>query len=120
MAYQTLDVDACTDPHKAREEAAFLLWPVGKPEEAFHWYWHQLARELLACYLIAAAIDGGSLDTVRSWAEHPSDPRPVELLRSGLQPALAERCQSVLDCQYGPVSDLIRSALQRAREDPDN
>ncbi|MFG3207958.1 hypothetical protein [Streptomyces sp. NPDC048192] len=120
MAYQTLDVGACTDPHRALEEAGFLLWPVSRPEEAFHSYWHQLARELLACYLMAAAIDGGSLDTVRGWAEHPSDTRPVELLRSGPQPALAERCQSVLDCQYAPVSDMISSALQRAREDPDS
>ncbi|WP_332010592.1 hypothetical protein [Streptomyces anulatus] len=105
---QSVRLHRCTDPDFARQEALNLLWPLGHmptiPEDH--------ARRLLSYYLMAAALDGAGLDTIRAWATDQDDRQAVELLRAGPL-GWADDCERILNLR-GPYWSNILTAVRLA------
>ena len=89
-----LDIAACSDPETATTAAVTLLQGDGQLPAADFWDSH--SRTLLSCYLMAAALDDASANTLHTWVAHPDDRRPVELLRSGPVPEWADLAEQIL------------------------
>ncbi|MFE5730217.1 hypothetical protein ACFQ7A_04795 [Streptomyces sp. NPDC056528] len=107
-------LDDCSEPSAARQEAVNLLWPFMPTRKVLE----QDALNLMSCYLMAAALDGTGLETVRAWAADPEDHRAVELLRAGPVPAWAEECERILTCSQwwrGQILAPVRLALSPDR-----
>ncbi|MFJ2406632.1 hypothetical protein ACIOUE_35635 [Streptomyces xanthochromogenes] len=76
-----LNLSEATDEATAREMAQYLVQFIDAAT-----FWAQMATTLLTGYLMAAALDDASLDTVHRWSAHPDDAGFVELLRTGCSP----------------------------------
>ena len=75
-------VAGCERTEVAERRAGALLAAVGEPTDSRHaTFFRDSARDVLKCYLHAAALDGRDVRAVLEWSQRLDDPAPVEVLR---------------------------------------
>jgi len=75
-------VAGCEATEVAERRAGALLAAVGELTDSRHGtFFRDSARDVLKCYLHAAALDGRDVRTVLEWSQRLDDPAPVEVLR---------------------------------------
>lgn len=81
----------CTDmvTSRLRAEALFAALQDGGPNDTF---WRNNGQALLSAYLLAAALEDGTISDVVRWADRDTDASPVEAIR-----AVAARYEPGLD-----------------------
>lgn len=76
-------VGGCRDPQVAERRASALVAAAGDGADVRGGgFFRRSATTVLAAYLHAAALSGGSMGDVLAWARRPSDPAPLRLLAS--------------------------------------
>lgn len=81
-------VAGCENSVIAERRAAALLAAAGDTGDSrYGAFFTDAARDLLKCYLHAAALSGGDIRTVLGWSRRLDDPTPSEILRT--EPAAA-------------------------------
>lgn len=81
-------VAGCDDSVTAERRAAALLAAAGDAGDSrYGAFFVDAARDVLKCYLHAAALTGGDIRTVLGWSRRLDDPTPAEILRT--EPAAA-------------------------------
>jgi len=75
-------VAGCEQTEVAERRAAALLAAAGEATDSRHGaFFRDSARDVLKCYLHAAALDGRDIATVLEWSQRTDDPAPAEVLR---------------------------------------
>jgi type IV secretory pathway TraG/TraD family ATPase VirD4 len=102
----------CADFNRAHARADVLV-SVGKSGEGADstnaGYFGMNATNLLAAWLHAAALSGGSARDVRKWAFDERDDSPIRILAT--HPAAADGVASMLDALYRLPADTTRASL---------
>jgi type IV secretion system protein VirD4 len=81
-AMQWSPVAGCEEPSRAQQRAAALVAGARVGEDVTDGgTWQEIAAEILAYYLHAAALTGRSLRDVLDWSANPADETPQEALR---------------------------------------
>ena len=76
-------VAGCADSVTAERRAAALLAAAGDTGDSrYGAFFVDAARDVLKCYLHAAALTGGDIRTVLGWSRRLDDPTPAEILRT--------------------------------------
>ena len=76
-------VSGCQDSVTAERRAGAFLAAAGEAGDARHGaFFVDAARDVLKCYLHAAALDGGDIRTVLGWSRRVDDPTPAHILRT--------------------------------------
>ena len=70
----------CTDAQRTDETAAAMIRGASINKRQNEEFWADVGREILRCYLLAAAATGLSSFDVQRWTHDPDDPQPVEIL----------------------------------------
>lgn len=70
----------CTDAQRTDETAAAMIRGASINKRQNEEFWADVGREILRCYLLAAAVTGRSSFDVQRWSHDPDDPEPVEIL----------------------------------------
>lgn len=76
-------VEGCEDPSAAIRRAGYILAASASGEDmenASFWEGHSFT--VLSSYLLAAALKGGNLMTVRRWVTSPTEREPLEILQA--------------------------------------
>lgn len=76
-------VQGCEDSVVAERRAAALLAAAGETDDSRNGaFFADAARDVLKCYLHAAALSGGDIRTVIGWSRRLDDPTPDDILRT--------------------------------------
>lgn len=76
-------VEGCEDASAAIRRAGYILAASASGEDMENaTFWEGHSFTVLSSYLMAAALKGGDLMTVRSWVTNSTDQEPLEILRA--------------------------------------
>lgn len=76
-------VQGCQDSVVAERRAGALLAAAGDTDDSRNGaFFGDTARDVLKCYLHAAALSGGDIRTVLGWSRRMDDPTPDDILRT--------------------------------------
>ena len=70
----------CLDAQRTDEIAQAMIRGASLSKQHNETFWADIGREILRCYLLAAAIKGYSSFAVQGWAHKPDDPEPGKIL----------------------------------------
>ncbi|WP_393101428.1 type IV secretory system conjugative DNA transfer family protein [Streptomyces sp. LN325] len=101
-------VEGCEDPSAAIRRAGYILAASASGEDmenASFWEGHSFT--VLSSYLMAAALKGGDLTTVRRWVTSPTEREPLEILQAN-----ADR----VPAGWGQLLDQMLRAPEKTRD----
>lgn len=75
-------IAGCQDPTTAIIRATSIVKASGGQGVRNADFWADTAIQVMQSYLHAAAVGGATMESVYRWCSRPTDPEPVELLRS--------------------------------------
>ncbi|HEY2223767.1 type IV secretory system conjugative DNA transfer family protein [Actinomycetospora sp.] len=75
-------VTGCHDGERAEVAAAAMIRGASLGGTLRDGFWADAGRQILRCYLLAAALAGGSSFEVQHWSHHPDDPEPLRILEA--------------------------------------
>lgn len=70
----------CLDAQRTDETAQAMIRGASISKRHNETFWADIGREILRCYLLAAALENMSSFDVQRWTHKPEDPEPVDIL----------------------------------------
>lgn len=111
----TGQLEDCLHPPTAEQRASELIDSISPCPGSF---FSAGATTLLRAYLLAAAVSGADVDTIRFWVARPTDPAPLEALSHDPRPEVVE-CRRELDvylrsdqAQLSGMLEVVREAIR--------